>query len=65
MEDKLKLDIKDDSVHIYIDNGNIHTLHRWHIDEWTKDPGLFVSIINAVSLFYTNKKKLIQLSNKV
>mgnify|MGYP005671071443 FL=1 len=58
----LKLIIDLESVNIYIDNGEdkepTHICY-WHIDEWEEDSEVAISIFNAIQLYYTNPKKLI------
>lgn len=63
LEKRMKLNVSPDSVSIYIENEDKDPTHIccWHIDEWDEDPEVFVSIINAVSLFHTNKKKLLKI----
>lgn len=60
----LKLAIDQESVNIYIDNGDdkepLHILY-WHIDEREEDPTVIISICNAIQMFYTDKQKLIDL----
>jgi hypothetical protein len=60
----LKLAIDEESVNIYIDNGeNEEPTHLayWHIDEWIEDSEtVTMSIINAVNLFHTDKKELLK-----
>lgn len=60
--ENLKLALDSESVNIYIDNGeNKEPTHivYWHEDEWLEDPSIVVSIINAIQLFYTNPKELL------
>ncbi len=62
MEEKLKLAIDSESVNIYIENGEekdpTHVCY-WHIEEWEEDPEVAISIFNAIDLFYTNPKELL------
>jgi hypothetical protein len=56
------LTIDQESVNIFIDNGeNKEPTHicYWHIEEWEEDPSIVISIANAIQLFYTNKKELL------
>ena len=56
------LTIDQQSVNIFIDNGeNKEPTHicYWHIEEWEEDPTVVISIANAIQLFYTNKKELL------
>ena len=56
------LTIDQESVNIFIDNGeNKEPTHicYWHIEEWEEDPTVVISIANAIQLFYTNKKELL------
>ncbi len=60
--DNLKLTIDQESVNIYIDNGEdkepTHICY-WHIEEWEDDSSVAISIFNAIELYYTNPKKLL------
>lgn len=61
--DKMKLCIDQESVNIYIDNGDdkepTHICY-WHEDEWLEDAETVVpAIINAINLFYTDKGQLL------
>ena len=60
----LKLTIDQESVNIYIDNGDdkepTHICY-WHIDEWEESPEVAISIFNAIELYYINPKKLINI----
>ena len=57
----LKLQIDNESVNIYIDNGEdkdpIHICY-WHIDEVKDDENVAIAMAKAVELFYKNPKKL-------
>lgn len=58
----LKLTIDNESVDIYIDNGDDKDplqICYWHIDEWEEDSEVAISIFKAIELYYTNPKKLI------
>ena len=58
----LKLSIDNESVEIYIENGidkDPTQICYWHIDEWEEDSSVVISILNAVQLFYTDKKELL------
>ena len=60
---KMKLAIDNESVNIYIDNGDtIEPSHicYWHLDEVEEDSSVAISIVNAIDLFHTNKLKLIE-----
>jgi len=69
---KLKLNIDDESVNIYYDNGkegeevedreHLHIVY-WHIEEVEEDATVMFSIINAIQLFYTNPQELIDKLN--
>ena len=62
---KLKLSIDNESVNIYIDNGQDKQpehLFYWHIEEWEEDSSVVISILNAINLFYTDKQKLLNIS---
>jgi hypothetical protein len=58
----LKLAIDDESVNIYIDNGDdeepIHVVY-WHLDEIEEDASVAISIANAIDLFYRDPKELL------
>lgn len=58
----LKLRIEEDSVNIFIegDKEEIHVAY-WHIQEVGDDPSVAISIANAIHLFYTNPKQLLNL----
>lgn len=60
----LKISIDAESLNIYIDKGEdkepIHVCY-WHIDEWTEDPSVAISMLNAVQLYYTNPQELCNL----
>lgn len=62
--ENLKLSIDTESVNIYIDNGEdkepTHVVY-WHEDEWLEDSETVTpSIIQAINLFYTDKKELLK-----
>ena len=58
----LKLAIDQESVNIYIDNGDdqepIHLVY-WHLEEIKEDANVAISIANAIDLFHTNPKELL------
>lgn len=58
----LKLAIDNESVNIYIDNGDdeepIHVVY-WHLDEIEEDASVAISIANAIDLFYRDPKELL------
>ena len=58
----LKLAIDNESVNIYIDNGDdeepIHVVY-WHLDEVEEDASVAISIANAIDLFYRDPKELL------
>ena len=59
----MKLNIDEESVHIFIDNGFKHdvvSLLYWHIDEIDEDASVCISISKAIQLFYTDKKELLK-----
>ena len=64
--EELKLTIDQESVNIYIDNGEdkepTHICY-WHIEEWEEDSEVAISIFNAIQLYYTKPKKLLKLLN--
>ena len=61
-KNNLKLIIEEESVNIYVDNGedkeSTHICY-WHINEWMEDGKVAISIFNAIQMFYTDKQKLI------
>jgi hypothetical protein len=60
---KMKLSIDNESVDIYIDNGDTREpshICYWHLDEVEGDSSVAISIANAINLFHTNKLKLIE-----
>ena len=59
----LKLVRDSESINIFIDNGEdyepLHVIY-WHVDEWLEDAESVVpAIMEAMELFYTDKKKLL------
>ena len=64
--EELKLTIDQESVNIYIDNGEDKApphICYWHIEEWEEDSEVAISIFNAIQLYYTKPKKLLKLLN--
>lgn len=59
---KLSIDIDQESVNIYIDNGPTkdptHVVY-WHLDEVKEDESVAISIANAVHLYHTKPQELI------
>lgn len=59
---KLSIDIDQESVSIYIDNGEtedpIHVVY-WHIEEVQEDADVAISMVNAVHLYHTKPQELI------
>ena len=64
----LKLSIDNESVNIYIDKGEnkdpVHLVY-WHLDEVIEDPSLAFTIANAVHLFYTDPKRILDITNDI
>jgi|TARA_R110000803_G_scaffold202309_1_gene267415 hypothetical protein len=62
--DHMKLAIDQESVNIYIDEGeDIEPTHivYWHEDEWLEDSETVTpAIIQAINLFHTDKKLLLE-----
>jgi hypothetical protein len=61
--EEMKLAIDNESVNIYIDNGDDEEptqICYWHIDEVDEDSSVTISIVNAINLFHTDKLKLIE-----
>lgn len=63
----LKLVRDSESINIFIDNGEdydpLHVIY-WHVDEWLEDAESVVpAIMEAMELFYTDKKKLLNKLN--
>jgi hypothetical protein len=60
---RMKLVIDNESVNIYIDNGDdkepTHVCY-WHLDEVEEDSSVAISIANAINLFHTDKSKLVE-----
>jgi len=61
---EIKLAIDSESLNIYIDNGQdkepTHVVY-WHKDEWIEDSeSVTPAIIQAINLFYTDKKELLK-----
>lgn len=58
---KLRLTIDQESVNIYIDNGEdrepTHIVY-WHLDEVEEDANVAISIANAIHLFHTDREEL-------
>jgi hypothetical protein len=62
----MKIDIDNESLHIFIDNGeDIDPLSicYWHLDEVEEDASVCIPMLRAVELFYTDKQKLVDLLN--
>ena len=60
---EMKLSIDNESVDIYIDNGDDEEpshICYWHLDEVEEDANVAISIANAINLFHTNKLKLVE-----
>jgi hypothetical protein len=61
-EQKLSIAIDNESVNIYVDNGDdkepLHVVY-WHIDEVAEEAGVAISMVIAVQLYYTNPQELI------
>jgi hypothetical protein len=60
---KMELSIDNESVDIYIDNGDTREpshICYWHMDEVEGNSSVAISIANAINLFHTNKLKLIE-----
>jgi hypothetical protein len=60
---KMELSIDNESVDIYIDNGDTREpshICYWHLDEVEGDSSVAISIANAINLFHTSKLKLIE-----
>lgn len=60
---KMKLGIDNESVDIYIDNGDTREpshICYWYLDEVEEDSSVAISIANAINLFHTDKLKLIE-----
>ena len=60
---KMELSIDNESVDIYIDNGDTREpshICYWHLDEVEEDSSVAISIANAINLFHTDKLKLIE-----
>jgi len=60
----LKLIIDQESVNIYIDNGEDKdpiNICYWHIEEWEEDSEVAISIFNAIQLYYTKPNTLLKL----
>ena len=58
----LKLAIDNESVGIYIDNGETQDpvyLYYWHIEEWEEDSNIAIAVFKAIDLFHTNKQQLL------
>ena len=58
----LKLSIDSQSVNIYFDNGDdkdpTHVVY-WHIEEVEEDSNVAISMANAINLYHTNPKELL------
>jgi hypothetical protein len=59
----MKLAIDGESVNIYVDRGDdkepIHIVY-WHLDEVEEDAEVAISMANAVNIFHTDKKLLLE-----
>jgi hypothetical protein len=62
MAKKLRLSIDEESVNIYVEEGDetINVVY-WHIDEVKEDPEVALIMAKAIDLFYTKPIKLLQL----
>lgn len=61
--ENFKLDIDNESVHIYIDNGedkDVISVCYWNIDEVEEDPSIAFVIANAIDVFHKFPDKLIE-----
>jgi hypothetical protein len=61
--ENLKLAIDQESVNIYIDNGEDHEpthVVYWHLDEVEEDASVAISIANAIDLFHTDPVRLLE-----
>jgi len=66
--DKLQIDYDEESITIYIDNGedeDITPYCYWHTDEIIEDSTVFFSVLKAVELFFTDKIKLVELLQRI
>ena len=62
VKQKLELSIDNESVNIYVDNGeNKEPLHivYWHLEEVEEYANVAISIANAIHLYHTNPQLLI------
>lgn len=60
----MKMDLDDESLHIFIDNGEDFdptSICYWHLDEVEEDASVSITMLRAMQLFYTDKQKLIEL----
>ena len=60
--ENFKLDIDNESVHIYIDNGedkDVISICYWNIDEVEEDASIAFVIANAIDAFHKFPDKLI------
>jgi len=64
-KDSLKLSIDDESVNVYVDNGDdkdpVHIVY-WHLDEVIEDETVAIAMCKAIDLFHTNPIELIKIS---
>lgn len=62
VKQKLELSIDNESVNIYVDNGEykepLHIVY-WHLEEVEEDANVAISIANAIHLYHTNPQLLI------
>lgn len=62
--ENMKIDIDDESLHIFIDNGediDPISICYWHLDEVEEDAHVSIAMLKAVQLFYTDRQKLVEL----
>jgi hypothetical protein len=63
-QERMELSIDQESVNIYIDNGEdeepTHVVY-WHLDEVEEDASVAISIANAINLYHTDRRKLMEL----
>jgi len=69
---RLKMDIDQESLTIYYDNGEPEQLLEdrehipivyWHIEEVEEDASVALAMVNAVNLFYTDPQDLLNRLN--
>lgn len=63
-KDRVKLAIDQESVNIYVDNGDMHEpthIVYWNLEEVAEDENVAISIANAVDLYHRDIQQLVDI----